>query len=164
MNSPTNPHFIMKPLKLVPLFALLIFSLTNCSPNENSDNEEAVSAVITDFFDAMRTSDGDQIRSMITNETTLKTVTVADVEPVLRETSFDRFIRSVEGSEPGTLDEQLTSLTIHVDDNLATAWMEYRFYRGEEFSHCGVNTMNLLKKSTGWKIVTIIDTRRSGCD
>lgn len=154
----------MTSLKLLPFFALLMFSFTQCSPENSNENDEAVSAVITEFFDAMRASDGDQLRSLITSETTLKTVTVADVEPVLRETSFDRFITSVEGSEPGTLDEQLTSLTIHVDDNLATAWMGYRFYRGDGFSHCGVNTMNLVKKSSGWKVVTIIDTRRSDCD
>lgn len=154
----------MNALKLLPLLALLIFSLTQCTPENSGESDEAVSTVITEFFDAMRTSDGDQLRLLTTNETTLKTVTVVDVEPVLRETPFDRFISSVERSEPGTLDEQLSSLTIHVDENLATAWMEYRFYRGEEFSHCGVNTMNLLKKSDGWKILTIIDTRRSECD
>jgi len=154
----------MTALKLFPLLALLMLSFTQCSPENSGESEEAVSTVITHFFDAMRTSDGDQIRSLTTSETTLKTVTVMDVEPVLRETSFDRFIRSVEGSEPGTLDEHLTSMDIHIDENLATAWMGYRFYRGEEFSHCGVNTMNLLKKSSGWKIVTIIDTRRSDCD
>ncbi|MEX2455907.1 MAG: nuclear transport factor 2 family protein [Balneolaceae bacterium] len=154
----------MTSLKLLPLFVLLMFSFVQCTPENSGENDEVVSAVINNFFDAMRASDGDQIRSLITSETTLKTVTVADVEPVLRETAFDRFISSVEGSEPGTLDEQLTSLTIHVDDNLATAWMGYRFYHGEEFSHCGVNTMNLLKKSDGWKIVTVVDTRRSDCD
>lgn len=163
MNSFTNSNY-MTTFKLLPLFFLLIFSFIQCSTETNGANDESVEAVITEFFDAMKASEGDQLRSLITNETTLKTVTVADVEPVLRETSFDRFITSVEGSEPGTLDEQLTSLTIHVDDNLATAWMGYRFYRGEEFSHCGVNTMNLLKKSDGWKIVTIVDTRRSDCD
>jgi hypothetical protein len=43
---------------------------------------------------------------------------------------------------------------------MAAAWTPYRFYRNGEFSHCGVNSFQLVKMAEGWKIVYIIDTRR----
>ena len=83
---------------------------------------------------------------------------------MLRQTDVQAFMNSVGGSAPGSLDEQLTSLTVHVDGKLSTAWMEYNFYYNGEFSHCGVNTMNLIQKEEGWKIFSIVDTRRTeGC-
>jgi len=148
---------------------LLVLLLMNFSPRNDinsliSSPEQQLEAVVIQLFDAMRGSDGDQIRSITTDDATLHTVTESDGEPFLRETNFDDFIRSVSQSTPGTLDEQLTSLTIHRDGNLATAWMEYRFYTADEFSHCGVNTMNLIQKKDGWKIFSIVDTRQQeGC-
>jgi len=112
----------------------------------------------------MRESDGEGMRTVIADGATLHTVMIDGDDSSLRETPFDLFIDSVSGAEPGTLDEQLTSIKVHEEENLATAWMEYRFYVAGEFSHCGVNTMNLILKSDGWKIFSIVDTRRTeGC-
>jgi hypothetical protein len=36
----------------------------------------------------------------------------------------------------------------------------YKFYVGETFSHCGVNSFQLFKDKEGWKIIYLIDTRR----
>ncbi len=149
---------------------LLVSLLMNFSAREDVNNvtfssEQVVEKVVIQFFDAMRGADGDQIRSLTTDDATLHTVTELDEKPTLRETNFGDFIGSVSQSERGTLDEQLISLTVHQDGNLATAWMEYRFYVAGEFSHCGVNTMNLIHKEDGWKIFSIVDTRQQeGCD
>lgn len=144
---------------------LSLLLLTNFLALETSaitgTEAEEVESVIISLFDAMRASDGNQIRSLVTEDAKLHTVTLADGEPILRETRFDLFITSVGHAEPGTLDEQLTSVQVNIDENLATAWMEYRFYVAGKFSHCGVNTMNLIRKSDGWKIFSIVDTRRS---
>ena len=41
----------------------------------------------------------------------------------------------------------------------------YKFYVGEKFSHCGVNSFQLVKIRGEWKIQYIIDTRRrQNCD
>jgi hypothetical protein len=47
-----------------------------------------------------------------------------------------------------------------IDGNLASVWTDYKFYIGEKFSHCGVNSFQLFKGDDGWKIIYIIDTRR----
>lgn len=151
------------------LYALLLSFLFNFTVAESTEqnppvSEQDVESAITSLFDAMRASDGEMIRSLVTKDASLHTVTVKEDGPELRETSFDDFVRSVSQSEPGSLDERLTSMQIHVDGDLATAWMEYQFYFEGKFSHCGVNTMNLIQKPNGWKIFSIADTRRTeGC-
>lgn len=149
---------------LIFWFTILNITSTEFQVPEEIIPDQEVETVVTSLFDAMRASDGDKIRSLLTDQATLHTVVAAEGEPVLRETPFMNFITSIGQVEPGTLDEQLSSLKVHIDENLATAWMDYRFYVQEEFSHCGVNTMNLLKTSDGWKIFSIVDTRRrEGC-
>ncbi len=127
--------------------------------------ETAVEEVVLSFFNAMRGSDSSAMEAYLATGVTLHTVALSeDGTPVLRQTDIRAFMNSVGGSAPGSLDEQITSLTVHADGNLSTAWMAYNFFYNGEFSHCGVNTMNLIQKEGGWKIFSIVDTRRTdGC-
>lgn len=118
-------------------------------------------AIIKSFFDGMRSSNGEILQTLITDDITLHTVTQREGETVKAATDMNRFLESVSNAPDGLLNEQLTSLEVHIDGDLATAWMEYNFFRGDEFSHCGVNSMNLIRTSDGWKIFSIVDTRRT---
>jgi len=121
--------------------------------------------VIESFFDGMRASEGETLRNLITEDATLHTVTQREGETVKVATDMGRFLESVSNATVGLLNEELTSLEVHIDGDLATAWMNYNFYRGDEFSHCGVNSMNLIRTSDGWKIFSVVDTRRTeNCD
>jgi hypothetical protein len=83
---------------------------------------------------------------------------------MLVQTDIEGFLNAVGQPKDEVWDEQISGLVIQIDGNLATAWMNYSFYRGETFSHCGVNTMNLIQTADGWKIFSVTDTRRmEGC-
>lgn len=135
------------------------------SNQAQADPKEEVQKVIMDFFEAMRKSDSARMRAFLTPDATLRTVAAGEQDStILRQTDIVAFLNRVEEAGTGSLDEQLTSFTAHVDGSLSTAWMDYRFYYNGEFSHCGVNTMNLILTDTGWKIFSIVDTRRGeGC-
>lgn len=149
---------------LIISFLLVLIQSGEYNSYGNDERGNEIEKVVTTLFDMMRDSDGERIKELITEGATLHTVIQENGNTSLRETRFDDFIRSVSATEPGTLDEQLTSFISHEDENLATAWMEYRFFVSGEFSHCGVNTMNLVKKPDGWKIFSIVDTRKTeGC-
>ena len=60
-------------------------------------------------------------------------------------------------------DERIGDVEVHIDGGLATAWVPYAFYLGEEFSHCGANAVHLARTSEGWKIIHLTDTRRQDC-
>ena len=62
-------------------------------------------------------------------------------------------------------DERLLSYSIQIDGNMANVWTPYEFWFNEKFSHCGVNSFQLIKLEGSWEIIYLIDTRRrEGCD
>lgn len=140
------------------LFLFGCFATGQFAAAQSADDE--VRAVIDQLFDAMRESDGQAVRSLFTEKAVLQTVRDAESGYSMTETPIEAFASSVGSSEPGQLDEKLHSVSIHVDEGLATAWMDYSFYYDGSFSHCGVNTMNLIRAESGWKIFSIADTRR----
>jgi hypothetical protein len=71
------------------------------------------------------------------------------------------FVKRIANTPAGTvLDERILAYQIQVDGSMASAWTPYKFYVNDTFSHCGVNSFQLVKLAEGWKIVYIIDTRR----
>jgi len=61
-------------------------------------------------------------------------------------------------------DERIVFETIRIDGPLASVWTPYNFYYEGKFSHCGVNSFQLVKINGEWKIQYLIDTRRKqGC-
>jgi type II secretory pathway component PulL len=61
-------------------------------------------------------------------------------------------------------DERTRNEVVHQDGTLASVWMDYSFYAGDRFSHCGVDAFLLAREGDDWKIVSLADTRRrEGC-
>lgn len=131
---------------------------------DSSDLRSVERAILT-LFDGMRKADTTMIHSVIHDEMTLSTVvTLPDGRIKLRTSPTSSFLQAVSASGNPVWDERISDLNIQIDGGLATAWMTYHFYRGTEFSHCGVNTMNLIKSEENWLIFSIADTRRrEGC-
>jgi hypothetical protein len=78
----------------------------------------------------------------------------------VRAESVNDFAAFVAKSKKGIADERIEFGTILVDDNLASVWTPYQFYYDGKFSHCGVNSFQLVRGGEGWKIQYLIDTRR----
>ncbi|GEP96812.1 hypothetical protein CCY01nite_30720 [Chitinophaga cymbidii] len=81
--------------------------------------------------------------------------------PVLVTGSLQQFLRAVGAPHTDVWDERITFERIMVDGALASVWTPYRFYLNEKFSHCGVNSFQLMKSASGWKIIYLVDTRYS---
>lgn len=129
-----------------------------------SADEQAVGEVIERLFDGMRAQDTAAIRSVFHEDSRLATTSSNDDGPVMRFVPIDDFIATV-GGATDYLDERLGDVEIRVDDNLATAWMPYAFYLGEELSHCGVNAFQFVRTTDGWKVLQVADTRQQeGCE
>lgn len=138
--------------------SLLLFMSTSGLSQETQVDE--VEALIQEMFDGMRAGDSSRVHKVISDEVGFYTSTSREGKPQLFEGSLSRFLQSVGTPHDKVYDERVSNLKIHVDDNLATAWMNYSFYLGDTFSHCGVNTMTLHKGEEGWKIIFLADTRR----
>jgi len=123
--------------------------------------EQAVIKTIQTLFDGMRAGDSTMLRSVLHPSAHMQSsFTNKDGLAVLREGSVDKWVQSVGTPHDKIYDEKIWSYKVRVDDNLASAWTDYSFFLGEQFSHCGVNAFHLVNTVDGWKISHITDTRR----
>lgn len=144
---------------------LYITFLCCCGFCFNNSNDEVKQSVET-LFKGMFQGDSAMVHSVFWDDVRMYTsFTTAEGKEEFRKGSIENFLRAVGTPHEEPWDEQIWNLQISVDDNLAHAWMNYAFYLGDQFSHCGVNAIQLLKMDGKWKIVHLIDTRRKeGCD
>lgn len=128
--------------------------------------EPLVRVPIQQLLDGMKKSDSILVRQSLVVGARLETVSKNNSgEVFVRSDSFEGFIKSIGKATAGDLDERLTAIDIRIDGDMATAWTPYKFYYKGNFSHCGVNAFQLIKTTAGWKIWSIIDTRRKeGCE
>ncbi|HET8866507.1 MAG TPA: nuclear transport factor 2 family protein [Gracilimonas sp.] len=144
------------------LFATTIFVmvLSGAVQAQNSPERE-VQSTIEMLFEGMLEADGQKIADSFTPDAIMQTIVKNEEGDVMvRNGNLDAFVNSIGSAEPGRLNERIGGYEIKVDGELASAWTPYEFYVGEEFSHCGVNSFQLMKTTDGWKIFHIVDTRR----
>jgi len=126
--------------------------------------ESDVMAVITGLFDGMRAGDSAAVRAAFAPDARLMTAFERDGVPTLRAGSLEQFIALVGGPHDDVWDERIWGTEIRIDGLLATVWTNYAFHLGERLSHCGVDAFQLVNGDAGWRIVHLIDTRRTeGC-
>ncbi len=129
-----------------------------------SAEQQAVMATVVRLFDGMRASDTTVMRSAFHPSARLQTTGMRDGAPVVQSVSIDQFLAGIARPHDEVYDERIWNAEVRVDDNLATAWMNYAFFVGERLSHCGVNAFQLFRAPAGWQIIQVTDTRRQqGC-
>jgi hypothetical protein len=140
-------------------FLLLI---TFCAANSYAQSaEDSVKAVINKLFTAMKNSDATSLQECFADSAILQTITASGR---VRTDEAQGFVKQVGSLPKGAADERITFDVVKVDDALAIAWTPYQFYFNSKFSHCGVNSFQLVRFNGVWKIQYLIDTRRkTGC-
>ena len=126
-------------------------------------DRDAVVQVVNDLFDAMRRQDGQAMRALHMPEVALVRVP-ENAAPTVRLGSPDAFINSIVNA-PAEPRERMWDAEVRIDGNLATLWAPYDFHLGDNFSHCGVDALQLVRTNTGWRIASIAYTvHREDCD
>lgn len=121
---------------------------------------DSVKAVINNLFTAMKTSDAALLKSVFADSAVLQTINTRTGKAVVETDAVAGFIESISKLPAGAADEQITFDVVKVDADLAIAWTPYKFYYNGKFSHCGVNSFQLVRINKEWRIQYIIDTRR----
>ena len=147
---------LLRPIAIV-IVALLSLVGTPTLAAQASAQDSAY-AVVTRLFDATRTRDTTTMRILFLSNASMQSLTAdgVSVAPV------DGWIASVGRARAGlVLDERLANPFVHVDGDLATIWVDYWFFAGDRFSHCGVDAFQLARRADGWRIFSVVDTRRT---
>jgi hypothetical protein len=146
-------------------FFILLTMLAAASALKAQTAEDSVKAAVNKMFTAMKNADTAMLRASFADSIVLQTIARDKAGSILvrNETPAD-FIDFISKAAPGDADERIVFETIKTDGPLAIAWTPYNFYYKSKFSHCGVNSFQLVRFNGEWKIQYIIDTRRKqGC-
>lgn len=145
---------------------LIVLTIIIHSTNVTAQtSEDSVKAVVNKMFAAMKNADAVALKSCFADSMILQTITTnKEGKLIIRNENPADFIDFISKELPGNADERISFETIKTDGLLAIAWTPYNFYYKGQFSHCGVNSFQLVRLKGDWKIQYIIDTRKKkGC-
>lgn len=147
-------------LVLLAVFTVL-FSHTSLAQTEKDEVKKAIQTM----FDGMRAGDSSMVHSVFIDEVAMQTIAAnRQGGMALTDGSLTDFLNALGTPHEQVWDERILSYEIKIDGAMASVWTPYEFYAGENFSHCGVNSFQLMKGAEGWKIIYLVDTRkREGC-
>lgn len=148
------------------LAAVLLLSLVAAplSAQATAADTAAVLAVMQKLFDAMRAGDSGMAHSTFHSKANMATASVRESANVVSVGDLGGFLKAVGTKHDQVYDERVYNPEVRIDGTFATIWVEYSFFIGPKFSHCGIDAFQLAKEGSEWKIVAIGDTRRkTGC-
>lgn len=151
-------------MKGLVIFALFLLGFAT-NTFAQSDEESAIKKTINNLFAGMKGGDSTLTRAAFAPTAIMQTITNKEGKVNIRTESVNDFIKFIGTPHQEKYDERIVFTKILIDGPLASVWTDYKFYLGEKFIHCGVNSFQLVKGDQGWQIVYIIDTRRKeGCN
>jgi len=136
---------------------MLCAGLLLCNITRAQSPQDSIKAVINKMFSEMLQSDTVMLKECFADSAILQTITKSGA---VRTDRLDKFIQQIGQLQKNAADERIIFSAIQIDQNLATVWTPYRFYYNNNFSHCGVNSFQLVRINGYWKIQYLIDTRR----
>ena len=133
------------------------------SPAGLAGQEADVRAAVDQIFEGMRAANSQMVGEVFASEARFAVIETRNGPETVREQSVDGWLESI-GRSRGSWDERIYDVEVQVDGKMASVWAPYTFYRDGKISHCGVNSIELLRDAEGWKVTQIADTRKGeGC-
>ena len=141
---------------------MLLFATILLTPYLDAQTtEDSVKAVVKQLFEGMKNSDAKMIQSAFADSAILQSVGKnKEGKIVIENERIDEFAKFISGLKKGAADEQIVFESVKIDGQLAMVWAPYKFYFEGKFSHCGVDSFQLVFINGQWKIQYLVDTRR----
>jgi len=133
---------------------------------QNADVKTA-SEVPDKLFAAMKAKSFADIRDVFTPEGQLVAIDKPrDGKGISKTRVFTAESFAIQISEAKSADfiEKMPNKDVKIAGDLAMVSGRYTFYVGDKFSHCGLNTFNLVRTETGWKIANAASTLEFQCE
>lgn len=121
------------------------------------DQEKAAVAVVQKLFDAMAAHDSEGARAVLIPDGRI--VAVRENGTVSNSAQEEFAARLSTIKEP--ILERMWQPKVLVQDRIGHVWADYDFWRSGKFSHCGIDSISLLKTQDGWKIAGISYTMQT---
>jgi Putative lumazine-binding len=142
-------------------FLTLSLTILLINAGKAQSTEDSVKAAVNNMFTAMRNADSASLVNSFSETAVLQTISRnKEGKTMVRTEIISGFGSSIGKLPKGDADERITFGAVHIDGPMASVWTPYEFYFKGNFSHCGVNSFQLVRINGVWKIQYIIDTRR----
>ena len=140
---------------------LILMGVLSLSTMNAQTTEDSVKNVVNRLFEGMKSADPEMIKKSFADSAILQTIGHdKEGNTVIRSSKAIDFATSISKLKAGAADERIRFGSIKIDGPLAVVWTPYTFYYNGNFSHCGVNSFQLVRINGEWKIQYLIDTRR----
>lgn len=152
-------------LRKIVITLLLVAGYSFMVHAQGIEANEDIKEVIQKVFEGMHDRDAQKIENAFSKEPVLQTIRVTGGGSTVETSSLKEFLNGIAAVPADmVMEEKVLEYDVRVDGVMAAVWAPYEFYINGRMSHCGVNSFQLVKFPSGWKIVYIIDTRRKeGC-
>lgn len=155
----------MKTIFLTVIF--IIFGSSLFAQTAKTEDTKAASEIPDRLFAAMKVKSFMDIKNIFMPEAQLVAVDKPrDGKGISKTRVFnaESFARIISEAKGGDFIEKMPDKKVSVDGDLAIVSGRYTFYVGEKFSHCGMNTFNLVRTETGWKVANGVSTLEFQCE
>ena len=117
--------------------------------------EDSVKATINKLFAAMKNGESKALLECFTDSAILQSVAEKEGKVSVRTEVIKEFADFVGTQKQGDADERISFDMVKTDGALAIAWTPYQFYYKGQFSHCGVDSYQLVRINGEWKSLSI---------
>lgn len=151
------------------LFTVIFMFFVSTVFSQNAKNEDAKAAAeLPDrLFAAMKAKNFEEIRAVFTPEGQLVAIDKPrDGKGVSKTRVFtaDAFAKMISEAKGADFIEKMPNKKVEISGDLAFVSGRYTFHVGEKFSHCGMNTFNLVRTENGWLIANAASTLEFQCE
>ena len=135
--------------KLLILAVALGYSIISFS---QSDDRAAILETVQKFFDSIEFRDRQLLESiLVPNSLNISARELDDGEAQLNVMSYDEVVTAL--TRPGrNAKERSWDETVLIQGNIAVVWTPYDFHVDGVFSHCGIDSFQLIKQDGQWLI------------
>ncbi len=124
---------------------------------------DSILGSVQQFFDAMGAHDTEAIRQVMIMDGQYHRVGEDADQTSVQRVTFEEFVSNLASSNQALLERMWKPTVLH-HGPIGIVWTDYDFYRGGEFSHCGVDAFHVVRTDDGWKISSIVFTvERTDC-
>ena len=151
--------------KLIMAFCLTFLTLPLIA--QTGDDKQSAIAVVNQLFDGMKAKSADQIKAVFAPDVHFLAIDKPRDGKGLsksRVSTGEAFIKMITESKSAEYIEKMISPEARIAGDMAVVSGRYTFYVGDKFSHCGMDTFNLVRTEAGWKIVQGAFTLEFQCE
>jgi len=149
-------------IKQTLFLTLLFIGLQSGSASADSSEREAILSVMDKVFAAVQSGRPEDWRSIqLAEGNTLSFRANPNgqaKEPEMRMSNNDAFVANLAPDGHEYIERWTEEPTVLIRGPIAVVWGEYEFWMDGEFSHCGVDSIDLVKVDGEWKVANFMWT------